>query len=219
MSFDGIEHALGTFLDCLDVHSGLLTGVATVFIAAFTFTLWRATTRLWRASERTFADFERPWVHFTPSRDTLDKFWRNITPASIQLPITQRIEVDIVFANYGKAPAVITGLYCSFEHRDQPPHSGCAAKQPLKRDPIIPAGKDAISATVWMEGTFDVQDIADFRASRRRIWLWGWLTYQNAGGPPDRTDDCETEFLWVFDGPNSRFAPSEEDGPNRNRRT
>ena len=219
MSVQGIEHALVVVLGCLDEHSELLTGVATVFIAAFTYTLWRATTRLWRAHERSFTELERPWVHFTPTRDTLDKFWGKITSAGIQLPITESIEVDIAFANYGKVPAVITALYCSFEYRDGPPHSKAAAKQPLKGNPIICPGRSIIAATVWMQGTFDVQHIASFRESRQQIWLWGRLTYQNAGGPPDPKSDRETEFLWVFDGPKKRFAPSDEGGPSRNRRT
>jgi hypothetical protein len=160
----------------------------------------------------------------------LDRFWSRIksqegpifaakaaTGAPVPASLAAKIEVDFIFANHGKAPAIITALFCSFETHPGPPSAQRAAKHPLQGNPVIPAGGHTNAATVWMEDSFDAQQIADFRASRLRIWLWGRLIYQNAGGPP--FPDRETEFLWVFDGPNDRFAPSDEGGPHRNHRT
>ncbi len=233
--FQRLLFAIESFLER---HTELLTALATGAIAYFTLTLKQATSRLWKAtvgvqrvSERALTELERPWVHFAPTRTDLDKFWSRIksqggpllaaravaegTPA--RLPV--RIEVDFVFVNHGRAPAVMTALFCSFESRCGPPPSEEAAKQQFRGNPVIRPGADALAATVWMEDSFDAQRIADFLASKQRIWLWGRLIYQNAGGPSSATEDHETEFLWVFDGPNDTLAPSDEGGPRRNRRT
>jgi hypothetical protein len=38
--------------DFLDRHNGAISAISTVFVALFTYTLWRATTRLWQSSQR-----------------------------------------------------------------------------------------------------------------------------------------------------------------------
>jgi hypothetical protein len=47
--------------DINEISAGL-TALATVFIAAFTFTLYRATTGMLRVTERTLTDLERPYI-------------------------------------------------------------------------------------------------------------------------------------------------------------
>jgi hypothetical protein len=209
----------------LDTHTELVTAFATVVIASFTVALSVATKRLWvatvgvqRVSERALVELERPWVHLAPLRATLDVFWRHINSDQALQPI--RTDIDISFLNFGKAPAVITAIHCSFERREAPPAAAEAARQPLIGNPIIPAGGGSRLATrVWMEGGLSGQDVADLRSCKVRIWLWGRVIYENAGGPPLVGERPETAFLWVFDGPNDRFAPSHEGGPDGNRRT
>jgi hypothetical protein len=42
---------LGESLSFLDAHNGLISALAAVLVAGFTYTLWRATMRLWRTSQ------------------------------------------------------------------------------------------------------------------------------------------------------------------------
>jgi hypothetical protein len=44
----GIVLSIGQFLDD---HAGSISAISTVFVAAFTYTLWRATTKLWESSK------------------------------------------------------------------------------------------------------------------------------------------------------------------------
>lgn len=37
---------------CLEEHSGAISAISAVFVACFTYTLWRATTKLWRSSQQ-----------------------------------------------------------------------------------------------------------------------------------------------------------------------
>jgi hypothetical protein len=59
MSFlDYAISAIVTVGRFLDEHSGVISAVSTVFVAAFTYTLWRATTKLWKSSQRHAAHLE-----------------------------------------------------------------------------------------------------------------------------------------------------------------
>lgn len=52
--FDGLL-AAGDFLER---HNGAISAISTIFVAFFTYTLWRATTRLWRSSQRQARNLE-----------------------------------------------------------------------------------------------------------------------------------------------------------------
>jgi hypothetical protein len=53
---------------CLEAHDGLVTAVATIFIAGFTYTLWRATTALTAEARRQRGDIRQSEER--QSRDT-----------------------------------------------------------------------------------------------------------------------------------------------------
>jgi hypothetical protein len=53
MAFLGyLVSTIATIGRFLEDHSGAISAISTVFVAAFTYTLWRATTKLWKSSQR-----------------------------------------------------------------------------------------------------------------------------------------------------------------------
>jgi hypothetical protein len=61
---------LGNFLEA---HNGAIAAVSTVFVAAFTYTLWRATTRLWRSSQQHSSHLESSINEASRSATAMEK--------------------------------------------------------------------------------------------------------------------------------------------------
>jgi hypothetical protein len=92
----------------IDENSGTLTALATIAIAAFTLTLWRATDKLWgnaleqaRTAERAYTELERPYLYmeFPSSGFLIDG-----------IGVTRSGNFILRCVNHGRTPADITQL-------------------------------------------------------------------------------------------------------------
>jgi hypothetical protein len=80
-----------------------VTALATIFIAGFTCTLWRATdalntstTRLWKTANRQLEIEQRPWLSVVATFSN-GLTWKDGIP---------RLTVDLTVKNHGKSPAI-----------------------------------------------------------------------------------------------------------------
>jgi hypothetical protein len=158
---------------------------------------------------------ERPHLLFVPGGNNFSAHWNDVNQPDIP-SLGVNIEVSFSFMNYGRYPAVVKSIYCSFVLSHLPPPEGDATPQVPAGDPVISPDKTTFPGRVSMKGTINAEQIEEVRESRLRYWIFGRVIYQNVAG---LGTDCETHFLWWFDGPTGRFAPSDEGGPSRNRRT
>ncbi len=79
----------------LDEHAGAVAGVASLFIASFTFALQRSTRKLWLSSERSSKISTKAWVFAGPHGD------------SIARDDAGYIVFTVNIVNYGNSPAII----------------------------------------------------------------------------------------------------------------
>jgi hypothetical protein len=103
-SYNVLSYSAWLLSKAIDPWSILITAVATFFVAAFTFTLWRSSEKMWKVTrrsvdiaERTLTDLERPYLFI------LDWNWLLIGhPKADGEPAWV-----YVVANGGKLPAII----------------------------------------------------------------------------------------------------------------
>jgi hypothetical protein len=108
------------FLQCegevVDSNNGTIAALATIFIAAFTLTLWRATDKLWKAGEKQIALGEKTANAAITAADAASR--QATSMVAIELPIfviedVRILEdhprgVEIKLGNHGRTPAIIT---------------------------------------------------------------------------------------------------------------
>lgn len=130
----GVMHAASVALSFVDTHSGALTLIATVAIAAFTFTLWRSTDKLWSAAERQRRDARHSIyasqvaarasresaVAAKKTADATEKLLNNLEVPYV-LPHEMKFNysdshgsIAFSFKNYGRSPATVSGVWVSF---------------------------------------------------------------------------------------------------------
>jgi hypothetical protein len=194
-----------------------INALATVAIASFTIVLSIATIQLWRTTERGFTELERPWIHIVPTDNTLRRFWNEISWANRPIGVT--IEISFQFVNYGKVPAAVTVLHYSIESRENPPDLSEAALQQLRGNPVVASADRTDEYKARIELTIHRPQRERLLNSAERIWLWERLRYQSGGAISASSRHFDTEFLWVFNGTDDTFRPTNEGAGNRNRRT
>jgi hypothetical protein len=157
---------------------------------------------------------ERPHLRIVILHNNFKGFWDALA-SSTGAPIGASGAFDIIFKNYGKYPAFTKALHFSVVHSVSPP-SGEGTLTPLTGDPIITPDGHTLKITGMLGQTFSAQEANEIRSSNRKIWFFGALSYGNVVGIGD---NFTTNFLWVYDGPNDTWSPSNEGGPSRNRCT
>ncbi len=194
---------ISVFTFALTIFNGLL------FIS--TFFVWLATRKSAKISERALTQLERPHLRIAIAQNNFKGFWDALASSS-DAPIVANGTFDIVFINYGKYPAFTKTLHWSVVHSASLP-IGEGTITPLSGDPIITPSGQTVKITGLLGGTFSPQEAKEIRSSSRKIWFFGSLSYGNVIGIGD---NFTTNFLWVYDGPNDTWSPSNEGGPDRN---
>ena len=107
----------------------VVTALATIAIAGFTWTLWRSTDKLWAATqrsaiiaERALTQLERPHLRVAIQDNNFKGFWDALA-SSAGAPIAANGTFNIIFKNYGKYPAFTKALHFSVVHSTSPPSS------------------------------------------------------------------------------------------------
>ena len=89
---------IGTWFD---THNGAIAALAALFVAAFTFTLWRSTNSLWNAGERQLAHLEITAQRQLRAYVLVDQI--ETGPATEPFPLAGRYQIDL--KNFGQTPA------------------------------------------------------------------------------------------------------------------
>jgi len=140
--------------------------LATIAIALFTWTLYRATQRLWKAGERQLIASNRAWVFTQP--------W----PHAIEFLSGGEIAVKkMELRVYGNSPATVYELYVDFSDKEP---SGDDATYP--RDPIRQVYNLAPSNQWWHRETFKTTDA--------RPYIFGYVRYIDAFGEQRESRYC-----------------------------
>src|SRR4051794_33769904 len=109
-SLGDLHRIIGELGDFLETHSGAISAVSAVFVAAFTYTLWRATTRMWRTAQEHARHLERSVEAARMSAEaaiaveTARLFISNADFAASGQPAGRAI---LHLANRGRTPAIV----------------------------------------------------------------------------------------------------------------
>ncbi len=165
-----------------------VTACATVIIALFTFTLWRATTRQGKLTKEALIADKRAFVF----ANDVSSFWE-LDPTSGHYNWRFRP----VWENSGETPSKKLRVYCACELRNTPLPTGFDFNQLA-----TPAGTGLVPpkshklggvAPAWPAAAITPQDILDTQAGKKFIYLWGWVRYFDVF---PRTPEHITRFCW-----------------------
>jgi hypothetical protein len=177
-------------LDFLEKHNGAVTGVATVFIAAFTFTLKRSTDKLWKLARRDFIATHRPrvGVAFIQGPDVRD---------SRQL-------VWVTVRNSGGSDAIILEWGCDLVRRKGNQWLTGIDGSPKKVEPIRLISGQHHFFEVFAKGAYDVEAaIFEEALGEVETCVIGAIRFADENGTMR-----ETGFLRTYDASSEKFVPS-----------
>ena len=189
------------FGDFLEGHSGLATAIATIFIAYFTFSLRASTDKLWKAgadqlniamiaadAARKSADVaisvERPIV-FLAGLELLTE--GPPFGAGVRVPIEgvppDQASVIAIFRNYGRTPAIVTGVYWQHWIGTRLPETPEYREEiNLPTGTIIKeGGKEFEHAPLWTIPISEPEHIA-LRTYKADLWIYGMIRFQDFMG-------------------------------------
>jgi hypothetical protein len=167
-----------------DVNSAAITAVATIFIAAFTLTLWLTTGRQLehnRVVERAYITMSHITPIFDPSRDS-NAFRIRDDGAAL---------VRIEFKNYGRTPAEVIGGRFKLEHireNEEPPVQPIYTGQGSVRFDVayfLVANADFIF-DFGFELPFPIGALVSVEKGSDRLWLVGYVDYRDKFGDVHR---------------------------------
>jgi hypothetical protein len=170
-SFDWIIRDFGSVGSFLDEHNGAVAAISTIFVAFFTATLWRATTRLWQSSLRQSRHME----------ETAERELRayvlvvrgGIAPGN---PPAARI----ILRNYGRTPAYDVRVWVGVDIARPGKREFPAAPKdlPMGKSIIGPGGELISTERVGRPLAAD----ETIRFARGETWLyaWGEVSYRDA---------------------------------------
>jgi len=114
---------LGTVEDLINAHEKLLVVLATIAIAGFTFTLWRATKGLHAAAGRQAEEMRESLNIAKKSADALIAAQRPWISGNVRLtsPMTfgprgANVSVDVTTKNFGRSPAIRVSIWPQLIH-------------------------------------------------------------------------------------------------------
>jgi hypothetical protein len=142
--------------ELLEEYGGVLTALATVAIAWFTFTLRRSTDRLWEAGEGQLRVAKDSADAAKASSEALARMERAYLFLSVVVAhlggkgVDHRVSVQFHFKNYGRTPALVTDVLAAL----QVCPSGCPGEDAesfiggdMPAGLAISAGEDADAGT------------------------------------------------------------------------
>lgn len=191
--------------DFFDQHNGSVNAIAGLFIAAFTYTLWRSSEKMWNVAldqaetaRMALKDLERPIVYVRASYPS------SLIPAPTSenpLAIVRRININC--SNYGRTPANITRIeyvVLQTESGQTPPYT-----DPLKiggRE--LPVGVISANGDPYEEGENIIPDLDEIpKGGRNTIswWVIGFVRYSDIF-----RGHYITGFCMVYDRIGRRFV-------------
>jgi hypothetical protein len=179
-----------------------ITAIATVFIAAFTFTLWRSTKRMTQATaesvriaERSLADLERPYIYvFNPSGFKID--------LNREDPFNY---FQYSIANYGKTPARIESAFVGISAGIGPKHPDAVLGwHDFLVSPLFVSGERRDNPTASVPNEIQIIETADENGQYdtpvltdgSEFFLWIIIKYS---GPFSKGHETSACWRWSSD--------------------
>lgn len=198
---------IGAFLD---TYNGVITAIATIAIACFTWTLYRSSERMWKITNisakaaRRSANAAKSAAHALPiierayvypiidSPGTLQQCIIDATafylgdPQTIDNPCDSTTCITFRIKNYGKTPAILKTVYAGV--------GLCPSKAGIViADGILGSGNETRSLKSAMKRGLTRNEAKSVLALSKRVAFTGEIVFQDIWGANHRT---EFHFAW-----------------------
>jgi hypothetical protein len=184
------ERGAAPALDFLDRHAAGITALATIIIAAFTGTLWVATSRQAALTQAALIADKRAFV----AAVSFNQFWEIDPNTGLY---NWRFRPG--FQNSGETPTRDLTVYVACELRNTPLPTGFDFSQcSTKPGTGLIAPKSTMmggAAPTFPSAALTPQDIQDAQAGTKYIYLWGWTRYFDIFPSTPRH---VTRFCWLI---------------------
>lgn len=177
----GLPAAMVAFMDD---HEGFFVGIFTFFLVVSTALLWRSTEKLWRAGEKQATTIQRAFVFLSTIEAHV---------------INANVHIMPKWENSGSTAANPAKSYGNWKTFIGPPPANYdwpdldQTANPLPRR----TGGDAFhmgprSTKYSQSCEVPIAFIEEVRARRQRLFVWGWIEYEDAFAdtPSHRTEFC-----------------------------
>lgn len=177
--------------DFIDANATSITALATIIIAAFTGTLWAATTRQAKLTKEALIADKRAFVF----AKNLGGFWEIDPPTG-----TYGWRFRPLWENSGETPTFRMVMHTSCELRNAPlPADFRDFDQSDDKTGSALMGPKSSSygglAPVNPVGPISAQDLLDVQNGRKYLYLWGWARYNDVF---PGTQQHLTRFAWAI---------------------
>lgn len=181
-----VNYAWAWTTDHVTVLAVVVSAIAAVLIASFTYTLARSTDKLWKAGEKQIALGEKA---ADAARTAADAANRQATSmVAIELPIfvikdvqiidrNHRRGIEIKIGNHGRTPAIITADCLEIRAEKalpRKPRYTAATIFPVLRDKIVECGQ--IYSFV-REIPFSDEEWNEVANGKTTLWAYGYVDY------------------------------------------
>jgi hypothetical protein len=202
----GLLGAIKAYVVCsgefIDAINGTITALATIVIATFTATLWRATTRQSELTREALIADKQAFIF----SDGFNGLW--------ELDATGHYSWRFrpVWKNSGDTPTRNLRFRTNCELRNTPmtvDYSFSTNDAP-GTGLIGPKSSALGGLSPYPEAPISAQDLVDVQAGRKYLYLWGWARYYDVF--PD-TPEHITHFCWVVlpNGDPMTYQPNSTD--------
>ena len=200
----GFGPVVSAYISCsgsfIDANSGGITALATLVIAAFTATLWVATSRQAKLTREAFVADKRAFVFATGFNQTYEQDkatglynWR-LRP---------------VLRNSGGTPTKDMEMYVACEIRNSQLPTGYAFTPQAQNvaKGMMPPVFELQGGLAPPGSAITPQDIIDSQTGRKFIYLWGWIRYRDIF---PETEQHITRYCWLImaSGDPLQFVPN-----------
>lgn len=184
--------AINTNVRCsgefVDVNSNAITALATIIIAAFTATLWSATTRQAKLTKEALVADKRAFISFKG----IFGYWEK-DEAMQQYNWRFRATME----NTGETPTVHLTIHtaCELRNTQLPADFQFVDNSPVGTGLLGPkASSQGGIAPMPPAAALTPQDLHDVQLGRKFLYLWGWARYNDVFPGTERH---LTRFAWA----------------------
>jgi hypothetical protein len=206
----------------VDDWSALVTAIATIAVAGFTATLWRATDKLFKAGERQSASTEKTARAAELSAEIAQSqlnpvLWPRIAEKLIghteRAPdgnlrtkdIERSPRIKLEFENFGGSIAILESLRFAFGPAPEAPQDSPVIS-PLPTNRVVQRKSEPFDSAAL---TLEESEMEAIKEGQLSLWLYGAVAFADVRGT-----QWETAFCFRYNGPENTLEPY---GPHRNR--
>jgi hypothetical protein len=196
-SYNVILYSAWALAKSVDHYSALLTAIATVFVAWFTWTLYQSSEKMWRVSKVSAdaaAQSAEAQVAVEGGRlicqPVNSSFWDEVGqwadrwPNSPSMPLNRRISVWFVLKNYGKTPATIRAVNAVVTKSPEEPPSIFITTPylDLPSETVVGSGLPSSEFRVEFSQFFMLAEAIEVMNGEQNLWFYGRIVYDDVFG-------------------------------------